>query len=481
MDSKNAKLEYEVSLLTKQKDQLTQELRNMEKKLDMSQREEERHADEERHLRKDLARLTYANEELNDQVRRLKKKGDSSKPKKHAEESSTDSIKMQRLAEIERKLEALVKMQKGVARALDVNQTHNDSRSNAEPAPEELPNDDTANGKQSMEQIEEESADPEDMLRHLTTQILEKDELRNANIAHMFKLDQIQLHDKSKEYKNLLKAMGALYFANKYSKLVGPLFSHWKEQLRERCQVAEGQPEPEQDQYQHREQEPEPDAEADPDQNDNNQEEARDQKAEGDLQPVRGGTESDPGPLNALDDGQNEIVEENAVEEVEGKMQEAVEVEGEDVGPGMVQDRYQDEQEQESASIPQNSSKPGMEIDTALANREAAELISELNVDTNKEHSADSGNGSGSGPDRGSKEGQQPHNDLIHVDDRGEGEWNDQEEAEGSEDSVDMARNDRLELVDDFQDVKQPKGRAKSDRDADEYFNGPLDEGLNNE
>jgi hypothetical protein len=44
----------------------------------------------------------------------------------------------------------------------------------------------------------------------------------------MFKLDGIQLDDKVNEYKNLLKAMGALYFANKHTRIVAYIFHHWR-------------------------------------------------------------------------------------------------------------------------------------------------------------------------------------------------------------------------------------------------------------
>lgn len=67
------------------------------------------------------------------------------------------------------------------------------------------------------------------VLKHLTQKILKKPELNNKHIVKLFKLDQISLDDKANEYKNLLKAMGALYFANKHAKLVAFLFGRWKE------------------------------------------------------------------------------------------------------------------------------------------------------------------------------------------------------------------------------------------------------------
>eukprot|EP00826_Nyctotherus_ovalis_P004923 TRINITY_DN11093_c0_g3_i1.p1 TRINITY_DN11093_c0_g3~~TRINITY_DN11093_c0_g3_i1.p1 ORF type:complete len:219 (-),score=73.03 TRINITY_DN11093_c0_g3_i1:150-761(-) len=74
----------------------------------------------------------------------------------------------------------------------------------------------------------------EGVLKDLTAQILDKEELQNENVVKRFKLDQIQLDDKENEYKNLLKAMGALYFANRYSKMIQPLFVAWKEKLQEK-------------------------------------------------------------------------------------------------------------------------------------------------------------------------------------------------------------------------------------------------------
>ena len=67
----------------------------------------------------------------------------------------------------------------------------------------------------------------EGMIKNFTAQILEKDEVKNANVVAMFKLDQIKVD----EYKNLLRAMGALYFANKYSKVASLLLNHWRNQL----------------------------------------------------------------------------------------------------------------------------------------------------------------------------------------------------------------------------------------------------------
>eukprot|EP00831_Metopus_contortus_P008278 TRINITY_DN13183_c0_g1_i2.p1 TRINITY_DN13183_c0_g1~~TRINITY_DN13183_c0_g1_i2.p1 ORF type:complete len:166 (-),score=50.50 TRINITY_DN13183_c0_g1_i2:70-567(-) len=68
-----------------------------------------------------------------------------------------------------------------------------------------------------------------DLLPILTKKILNKKHLNNPHIISLFKLYKIKLDDKPNEYKNLLRAMGALYYANMGMEWVKGSFNVWKE------------------------------------------------------------------------------------------------------------------------------------------------------------------------------------------------------------------------------------------------------------
>lgn len=206
LESMRSRLEHEMSVMAKQKEQLKQENASLRKKLSLEQKEEQKHVDNERELRREVARLTYANEELAEEVDRQRKKFANYRSQaglqRQGNESEEQSVN--RLAKIERKLETILK--------------HQEPQSdNAEDSDEE----------KSMDGV----------LKNLTVQILEKSELQNVHIARMFKLDQINLEDRQNEYKNLLRAMAALYFANRYGKIVPALFDCWKTKFQEKGEV----------------------------------------------------------------------------------------------------------------------------------------------------------------------------------------------------------------------------------------------------
>ena len=181
-----------------------------QERLAVEQREEDQRIENERGIRKELARLTYVNEELSDELQRWKKKYNTvsitSQANIQKPLDANDMNSSNRLAVIESKLESILKNQ---------NQSEHE-----------------AEQKESQDDEDEESM--EGMLKNLTVQILEKDEVKNANIIKMFKLDKIQLDDKEKEYKSLFKAMAALYFANRYGKIVPVLFECWKTKIQEK-------------------------------------------------------------------------------------------------------------------------------------------------------------------------------------------------------------------------------------------------------
>ena len=213
LENTKYKLEREIETLTRQKTQLTQDNRHLEKKLEAAQKETERHAEEEKKMHKEIVKLTYSNEELSDEVQRWKRKCNATK-NIGRKDDLIDTPNTQRLAEIEQKLEIILKHQK------------NNSNISRAKSPE--------HESQNTEEDEDEES-LEELLKNLAGQILEKDELKNANIIKMFKLDQIQLNDKENEYKNLLRAMGGLYFANKYNKLTRILFATWKERWEQKA------------------------------------------------------------------------------------------------------------------------------------------------------------------------------------------------------------------------------------------------------
>ena len=210
LESMKSKMEHEIVLITRQKEQLNHENNSLQKKLAVEQREEDKRIENEREIRKELARLTYVNEELSDELQRWKKKYNTvsitSQANIQKPLDANDMNSSNRLAVIESKLESILKNQ---------NQSEHE-----------------AEQKESQDDEDEESM--EGMLKNLTVQILEKDEVKNANIIKMFKLDKIQLDDKEKEYKSLLKAMAALYFANRYGKIVPVLFECWKTKIQEK-------------------------------------------------------------------------------------------------------------------------------------------------------------------------------------------------------------------------------------------------------
>jgi hypothetical protein len=205
LEMAKSRLEGEIELLIKQKEQLKQINQTLEKKLELVQRENERQTDEIQRMHKELVKLTYSNEELGDEVRRLRRRCNIPQ---EAEEETYDLPNTQRLAAIEKKLETILRHQNKPEESIEESQN-------------------------------EEGENFERVLKDLTAQILDKEELQNENIIRLFKLDQIQLEDKESEYKNLLRAMAALYFSNRYIKMIQPLFNIWREKFQEKFKETE--------------------------------------------------------------------------------------------------------------------------------------------------------------------------------------------------------------------------------------------------
>ena len=226
LESVKSKLEHDLELTKRQKDQLIQDKRVLEEKIEILQREMQKHNDNERDLRKEISKLTYSNEELAEEAQRWKKKyNESNREFYHGKkkiEDSYDSHNEQRLIEIERKLETIIKYQK----------TNSGLLKGKLEQPSAEVDQVSQDGQDGQDDDDDENL--EGMLKDLTSQILEKDELRNENVIKTFKLDQIQLDDKEHEYKNLLRAMAALYFANRYNKMVPTLFSYWRCKFQEK-------------------------------------------------------------------------------------------------------------------------------------------------------------------------------------------------------------------------------------------------------
>lgn len=384
VELKKAKASQDISLLTQQKDQLSQEVKTLQKKLDIEEKENENWTQEERKLRKQVTQLTFANEELNEKIAHLQKKINKVEASSEEEASSRDNVPLDRLAEIERKIETIATLQKTGSKS-----KLRDAQPEAEP--EELKEESENNTEKQAEQEEgqnqeeqnENAQDQEIMLKQLTSQILQKEELKNDHISKFFKLEKIQLEDKANEYKNLLKSMGALYFANHYGNIAATIFNHWKE-------VYQDPPA-----YEGNEEEQVP----------QQVEAGSTDKGSNDYQ-IRGNTESDPGPIKEMEPADNDVEE-------------------------LLQ-------EKDSGSL----NKHGIEIDTELANQEAIgkmemneELMNQIQINTNKE------------PEDVDQENilKGSNKELIHVDDNEEGEMNDG--GNESDESDQMERNDKLGLI----------------------------------
>ncbi len=229
---------------------------------------------------------------------------------------------------------------------------------------EKLLEGDSESFEHKLENYQKHKGKSDDLLRKLTEKILQKDELQNSHIISMFKLDQIDLDDKPKEYQNLLKAMGALYYANRHAKLVARAFATWKARLQEQLQRENGAEPIEEGK------EPEADAEA------------------------RESEELVPPPRNT---------EENVVEEPdqdqnqdqEPSQQKEAGVPGEsteerDQGPQPDENAEAGEEEEEGKE--KGKGRPAIEINTDLANKEGGmeaneQMINEMQINTNKEPS----------------------------------------------------------------------------------------------
>lgn len=393
---KKIKSTQELTLIEQQKEQLSQEIKALQRKLNNEEKETERLVDEDRKLRKQVNQLTFKNEELEEKLAHWNEKKSSINDKSCDEESKHNSRELkqlERLAEIERKIDAIATLPQVRAKNKKVQE------------PSEI-KEESANGtdKQVDKEPQDDQGSSEDMLKVLTSQILQKDELKNDFIYKFFKLDKIQLEDKPNEYKNLLKSMGALYFANHYGNISASVFNHWKEVVHNAQQEEEN----EEPQAQEVEELQELQAvEAGNDEIQNNK--------------IRGNTASDPGPLqNAESDEQIE-----------------------------------DAEEQEEG-ITEN--KPGIEIDTELANKEAMEK------------------GESKGKEENLLKISKKKKELIHVDENIEGnpEWNDaadeeqDPEEQHSDDSEQLDRNDKLALID-----QKRQQRLLEENEGDE---GMLDE-----
>ena len=113
----------------------------------------------------------------------------------------------------------------------------------------------TESFEEKFESYQRQHSHSENVLKKLTKKIMTKPELQNStyiiyiyiyiiyiqytlvHVRGLFKLDGIDIEDKSNEYNNLLKAMGALYFANKHTRLLAHTFNNWRNLTHERMQL----------------------------------------------------------------------------------------------------------------------------------------------------------------------------------------------------------------------------------------------------
>jgi len=195
--------------------QQSQQIESLEKTIARVQKEDSRRFTEERSLRKEITKLTVENEELHEKLNYWKNKNTLEISKMITDPKPEEYENIHRVTQIEQKLDALTEIYKNNLNMQNATEIEN---------PPHVPQQSIENQSENIAESEE---SPQNVIKSLTIQILQKDELKNMNIIKDFKLDQIDLEDKSREYKNFLKAMAALYFANKYRKLIPNLFSHW--------------------------------------------------------------------------------------------------------------------------------------------------------------------------------------------------------------------------------------------------------------
>ncbi len=368
----------ELTKLDEEKMRLLHEVDELRTKYDDSHTTVETQRETEKALRKEISRLTFANDELTEKIayyqRRYKNAiseyEDEIAKKRVSEISAREDLTLRKLSDIEQKLANLHVVLSPTREEIPAAA---EEESHGRVDTEKLLEGDSESFENKLENYQKYKGKTDNILRKLTRKILEKEELQNSHVRELFKLDDINLDDKANEYKNLLKAMGALYYANRPTKLVAGLFSYWKAATAEALERKNEAAQAEGESGEQQEQEPS-------------------------QPPAAEKTEEQPQAEQKQEEDENEPTEEQKQKSEEEASKE----------------------HEEAASKP---AKPGIEINTELANREGVssdELINELQINTNKEPSsleADQGLLRQQKKQREEKSaGEKPSEQPIHID-----------------------------------------------------------------
>eukprot|EP01022_Parablepharisma_sp_SALTPOND_P012964 TRINITY_DN1688_c0_g1_i1.p1 TRINITY_DN1688_c0_g1~~TRINITY_DN1688_c0_g1_i1.p1 ORF type:complete len:765 (-),score=132.35 TRINITY_DN1688_c0_g1_i1:6131-8425(-) len=226
-DIKYNQYKAELNKLAEEKERALREADEWHSNFEEMNREIEDQRENEKTLRKELARVTFANDELQEKVAYYQRRYKSAiaehegemRRKRHEEVTAREDLTLQKLSDIEQKLANLHIV-------LSPKEEHRETEERVDT--EKLLEGDSESFEHKLENYQKHKGRDDNLLQKLTSKILQKEELQNSHIRELFKLEEIDLEDKANEYKNLLKAMGALYYANRHAKLVAGVFSYWR-------------------------------------------------------------------------------------------------------------------------------------------------------------------------------------------------------------------------------------------------------------
>eukprot|EP00826_Nyctotherus_ovalis_P039496 TRINITY_DN3803_c0_g3_i1.p1 TRINITY_DN3803_c0_g3~~TRINITY_DN3803_c0_g3_i1.p1 ORF type:complete len:513 (-),score=157.19 TRINITY_DN3803_c0_g3_i1:615-2153(-) len=224
-----------------EKDRLAFELEEWHGRCDRVNRELEDYREEKKRLRKEITDLTFTNDELQERVAYYQRKYKNAISdyeeelirKQNGEGALRSDQTLKKLMEIEEKLSNI-----NVA----VREVSEEDSKQEDVDTEKLLEEDPENIEKNLTSYQLQKGKGKNLLKKLTRKILQKEELKNAHIQNLFRLDEIDLKDRENEYENLLKAMGALYYANRKVKLTSEFFNYWKAATAAALEQIEEQP-----------------------------------------------------------------------------------------------------------------------------------------------------------------------------------------------------------------------------------------------
>lgn len=231
-ECEQSKMRYkaEVKRMQEENDILTQEIKTWKQRFEAEHREKTNLEEEEQKLRKEITKLSFTNDETNEKLMHMQRKYenamneflDESRRRQIEEKSVKEDWTIKKLEDIEEKIA-------GLHVALTPQKETEIPEEDKGVDTESLLDECSESFEQKLENYQKHKGTSDNLLKKLTEKILKKDELHNNYISGLFKLQDIKLDDKANEYKNLLKAMGALYYANKNAQFAANAYSHWKD------------------------------------------------------------------------------------------------------------------------------------------------------------------------------------------------------------------------------------------------------------